>query len=358
MLYHWIISLPMMLCFFWSIFFFIRCLEGRNNLRIKVCILVFFIAATVLYTDHWLYFSEEGNAIGLWTYLIANLSVYPLYYMYLRALTHAKKSIETPLLFIPAAIIALLFPLNGHFEWFGEDRLILFVRICFAAEVIWVWWRGYLLLQETRARMDDTYSDDRSYLLRPTYIIQHLLGLTAAISMLLNVLGRDFFTESMLVCIPAVVMTALLYAIGYVAAHTTLPQETVEADSSTYQPPSKEDSSALMERIDRLMREQHLFTNSGLTIVDVATAAGSNRTYVSRAINRSYSISFSQYIARQRVLYAQMVLADARYKTDKEAIADAIALSGFASEQSFYRLFKEQTGTTPLQFRKQSVMNG
>jgi AraC-like DNA-binding protein len=56
-------------------------------------------------------------------------------------------------------------------------------------------------------------------------------------------------------------------------------------------------------------------------------------------------------VARQRVAFAKTVLKDSAYTTDKAAIQDAVILSGFASEQTFYRVFKEQTGQTPAQFR-------
>ncbi len=232
MLYQWLISLPMMVCFFWAVFFAVRAFEYGKDPWLNTTILLFFVAATVLYTDHWLYFSEFKTFLGLWSYLVANLCVYPLYYAYLRALTHSEKSIEVLLFLIPAAVIFIFFPLNARFGWLDGEYMLFFVRICFAFEVVWVWWRGTRLLRQTRARLDDTYSDDRGHLLHPTLIIQHLLGITAAISMLLNFLGRDFFAESMMATIPAVLMSTLLFAIGYVADRTRLPQEIIKSDYS------------------------------------------------------------------------------------------------------------------------------
>ncbi len=355
MLYEWIISMPMMLCFFWSIFWLFRWYGDRSEPRVKRTITLFFIAATILYTDHWLYFSGVQSFVGTWTYLIANLSVYPIYYTYLRALTRVRPNAEMYLLFLPAAVMAVFFPLNTHFGWFAGEHLLLITRLCFAVEVVWVWWRGYRVLRETRARLDDIYSDDRSYLLHPTYLIQHLLGITAAFSMCLNLLGRDFFAESMVVSIPAVVMSALLFGIGYVAAHTTLPQETIHTEAPQAKETTIEETDALMQAITTVLREQKLFALPDLTIQDLASAVHSNRTYVSQCINRRTGLSFSQYIARYRVEHARQILRDPGYSSDKEAVANAIALSGFASEQTFYRVFKELTGETPLQYRKSNI---
>ena len=356
MWYQWIISLPMMLCFVWSAFFAVRCFQEYNEPPFNFSILLFFIAATLLYTDHWLYFQEFYSRIGLYSYLVANLSVYPLYYVYLCALTRTKRPVELGLMLLPAALMALFFPLNARFEWLSVDTVFLFTRICFAIGVVWVWWRGHLLLKQTSERLDDTYSDDRSRLLHPTFIVQHLLAVTAAFSTLLNLLGRDFFADSMMVCLPAAVMSVLIFSIGYVAAHTTLPKESVEADAESNRGTvSNEEINQLIPKIDNLMRTNQLYTNSNLTILDLAAAVGSNRTYVSAAINRTYGVSFSLYVAKQRVEYAKMILADHRYTSDKAAIADAYALSGFASKQSFYRVFKEITSLTPLAFRKSQL---
>ena len=355
MLYYWIISLPMMLCFFWCIFFAVRFLRGSEEPRITVTILIFYIASTVLYTNHWLYFSDHQSIIGAYTYFIANLSVYPIYYMYLRALTRTKTNYEVLLLLLPALAMAVLFPIAKHHGGEFMEGVSRFARICFAIQVIWVWVRGSRLLRATQQRLDNTYADDRSYLLHPTYLIQHLLGITAAFSMCLNLLGRDFFAESMMVSIPAIIMSALLFGIGYVAAHTTLPQETIHTEAPQAKETTIEETDALMQAITTVLREQKLFALPDLTIQDLASAVHSNRTYVSQCINRRTGLSFSQYIARYRVEHAQQILRDSCYGTDKEAVMDAMTSSGFSSDQTFYRVFKEITGETPLQYRHKNL---
>ena len=227
MLFQWIISLPMMLCFFWSIFFALRFHRGSKEPRVTGSILLFYLAATILYTDHWLYFSDHPSFLGEWSYSVVNLCVYPLYYAYLRALTRTKISLEVPLLLLPAAVVAIVFPLNVRFHWGGEDLIHLIARLCFAAQVVWVLVRGYRLIRNTQRRLDNNYTDDRSYLLQPTHTLLLFVGFTAFVSMLLNLLGRDSFDGSVLVSIPAVLMSILLYGLGYVAAHTFLPEETI-----------------------------------------------------------------------------------------------------------------------------------
>ena len=92
MLFQFIISLPMMLCFFWSIFFLVRFYRGSDEPHVKGTILLFYIAATILYTDHWLYFSGLQSFWGEYSYSVANLCVYPLYYAYLRAIRVRRRT--------------------------------------------------------------------------------------------------------------------------------------------------------------------------------------------------------------------------------------------------------------------------
>ena len=353
MLQKLLISMPMMVCLFWGMFFFIRLFRRDNERRVTCMLALFFGAATVLYLDHWMYFSGVVRVWGEWSYGIVNLCVYPLYYAYLRALTRVKRNWEVPALLFPALIAVALFPIGRYTHLLTDANTFLFVRLCFMAQVIWVLVRGYQLLLRTIRRMDNTYSDDRSRLLAPTRVSLVLFGMTSAVSMILNFLGRDFFAQEAPVAAPAVVMSMLLFGLGFVAAHTVIPTETVtEEAADESEAAGAEETSELIRRIDTIMREKMLYTNAGLTVQDLATAVNSNRTYVSNAINRTYGVSFSQYVSRQRVEYAKLILRDVRYKTDKAAISDAISLSGFASDQTFYRVFKDLTGTTPLQYRK------
>jgi AraC-like DNA-binding protein len=368
MLYQWIISLPMMICLFWFIFFAVRAWFGEDEPRVKYTILLFYFASTVLYVNHWLFFSDSfqlspfnyqlsivNYQLSTYTYLLANLSVYPLYYMYLRALTRTKYTWDNFVLFVPTVLMAVFFPINTHYEWLAEETLHTFDRFFFAIQVIWVWICGFRLLNATQQRMDNTYADNRSYLLQPTHTLLVLLGITAVVSTLQNMLGRELFDGSQWVYIPAMLMSILLFSIGYVAAHTSLPVETVAPEETHEQDrATTEETDELMHKIATAMREQRLFADSHFTVQDLASAVGSNRTYISNCINRRTGLSFSQYVARYRVEYAQTILLDPQYTDDHDALAHAIALSGFSSDQAFFRIFKEVTGLTPLQFRQQN----
>ena len=80
-----------------------------------------------------------------------------------------------------------------------------------------------------------------------------------------------------------------------------------------------------------------------LKISDVATELCTNRLYVSAAINDEMGVSFSSYINHKRVNHAIQLMRSNPELTMYE-IAD---LSGFSSDKSFYRNFKNITGKSP-----------
>ena len=112
MFYQWIISLPMMVCFFWGIFFLIRCFRRSDEPLVNYQLLLFYIAATVLYFEHWIYFSGNAGIADERIYGIVNLCVYPIYYAYLRALTRVKANWEVLVLLIPPHIAIILYLLG------------------------------------------------------------------------------------------------------------------------------------------------------------------------------------------------------------------------------------------------------
>ena len=352
-----------MVCIFWCVFFVVRLVvrpngsvSGVQDRKVSTTLMVFFFAAAILYTDHRLFFSGIRHPVCEWTYMIVNLCVYPLYYTYLRTLTRAKRSKEMFVLLLPALLVAVL-PVVSVVPRIEQWSYVfcVFARICFAVQVVYVWVQGYRLLRNAQERMDNTYSDDRSRLLNPINIILHLFGVTALISMVLNLLGREFFTNGLIVLIPAVLMSVLLYGLGFTAAHTFLPAETVPEEQKPFN--GSEDmenvdkTAKRIELLNALMEREQLFLRPDLTIQELAVAAGTNRTYVSSAIHEAYGINFATYVNRFRIARAKQILKDPAYFLDKEAISNAIANSGFTSEQTFYRVFKEQEGQTPLQYR-------
>ncbi|MBR5716798.1 MAG: AraC family transcriptional regulator [Bacteroidales bacterium] len=109
----------------------------------------------------------------------------------------------------------------------------------------------------------------------------------------------------------------------------------------------------LIQRIEHIMNDERLFRNPELTIRDVAKELATNRLYVSRAINTIYGFSFTSYINRKRIDYAIALMKEHPLMT-LENIANE---SGFLSEKSFFRKFREVMGDSPRAYMKK-LKNG
>lgn len=91
------------------------------------------------------------------------------------------------------------------------------------------------------------------------------------------------------------------------------------------------------------------FTNTELSIVDVARAVGTNRTYVSRWC-KEQGMDFSGYIANIRVAYAERLLSETDY-----SIIDVAAMAGFSSPRSFRAAFVQRTKVNPSEYRATKI---
>ena len=90
------------------------------------------------------------------------------------------------------------------------------------------------------------------------------------------------------------------------------------------------------------------FTTPGITIEDVATTLGTNRTYLSSYIKQNFNMSFREWIAGLRIEYAKKLLTENLALSIKEVCAAA----GFISQSYFIRIFTEHEGMSPSKWKK------
>lgn len=104
----------------------------------------------------------------------------------------------------------------------------------------------------------------------------------------------------------------------------------------------------LMTRFSALMEERRLFTDPSLTVAAVADELGTNRTYLSKAINESTGKTFTQVVNSYRIRQAMAEISD--LEADKPLKQIAVE-SGFSSLSTFYVAFQSAVGMTPARYR-------
>lgn len=103
------------------------------------------------------------------------------------------------------------------------------------------------------------------------------------------------------------------------------------------------DDDVLRRKFEDLVVRQQIFLKQGIRITDIASMLDTNRTYISRLVNSTYNMSFSDYINILRIDYACQYLLD--HRDAKQS--DLAAACGFPNASAFNNIFKKTTGTTP-----------
>lgn len=336
-------SIPFMVCLCWFVAF---ALQYRRNDSPKRTLTWFLAACVLLYLCHALYLNG-GLSVGmesLWA--LCSLSVYPLYYIYIRELT-AKPLVGKmiALCLLPGVLVALaklLFP---------GDGADLARKVLFAIQVVTVCYLGYRDLVAFDKELADVYADIEGRETKDVKILLVSFVATSVLSMLANAIGKQYFTTSEWLVLALIPFSIMLYALSYIGFTRTFSvnQYLDDAKDDVETVPvieTKKEIDELEQKIEELMNEKRIYLQKNLKIGDVAVETGFCRTYVSNYINSKYGYTFLEYINRHRIEYAkELMLTDENAKT-----LNVAGKAGFSSEQSFYRNFHKFVGMNPTEW--------
>ncbi len=406
-----VISLPMLICIFWSVLLLLDWWEQRT--RAKAQMLVFMVVASLLYGCHFIFFNHLYGWMPATDtiYCMANLSVFPLYYLYIKEVTDEQKRKHWQVtLLIPALLAGMATGTLYLFMNTQEDQLFIekflyqgttdglsglamtqaivhiCVKIIFALQIPPILVKGIQKIKRYDQMVETNYADTD---LRKMYMAKSILVLfivTSVISFTANIIGKEYFdTTPWLVLIPAATFLTLLFLLGY-AGHRqnfTIQCLMMENTCDIELPTSKEDSPEEAQEevkeegvteaatdtnetteaeqgdcIERLRKNiigaietERLFLQQDLKINDISKLLHTNRDYIYKAINIRMGVSFSEYINRLRVDYAAQLMA----KNPKMPTNEVAFRSGFSSLASFYRNFKAYKDHPPLTYKKEST---
>lgn len=335
--------IPFMVCLFWFLVFVLK--YRRHNPAKKVHTW-FLLVCSVLYLCHALFFSSIVHHTLECIWALCSLSVYPIYYLYIRALTGVvPDDSQKILLLLPGLIVSAVM-----FLWPGRaaDYLRLFI---FTIQIVFVCWAGIQKLKAFDSEVASCYADADEFKTTDVRALLRALVLMSCLSIIANALGKSTFAGNDALLIPvALLFASLLFALGYLGYTRELSYkefaEDIPSDVCDHTPNMQFEN--LVRGLDKLMKEDKLFKENNLKITDVAGRLNSCRTYVSNCINQSKGETFSDYVNRLRIEEATAILSAER---DIKNIVLA-ELVGFTNEQSFYRNFKKFTGMTPTEWKK------
>ncbi len=102
----------------------------------------------------------------------------------------------------------------------------------------------------------------------------------------------------------------------------------------------------LSKKVLELFSREKIFLEPNITLTRMSMMIGTNTTYLSNAINSIYGCNFNVFINRYRIEESRRLLKESSLSVKEIALK-----SGFASNSTFYAVFKKETDMSPTQYR-------
>jgi len=361
---------PVYVTLFWAL---VLIFDRSRKHSPKIFLGKFMSVAFIIYLSHFFYFTGQYE-IYLYLdsiYTMASLSVYPLYYIYVRMLTvdsGFSPSVHLKYLALPAAVFLL--HLTGYLIMDKSDAIyylstvlpgvypgqyitgymkIIYnlFRIVFIFQAIIYLYMNYRLISSHNEKLQELYSNIERRNLDWVQFFNFSLAITSVSSVLAVLIGRDMFAASEIhLAVPSVIFSLMLFIIGLLG--NTQREVYTEQQNPAEMTVKENPPDRLDKMMEDLFEKRLIFKDTDLKIWDVCNMLGTNRTYVSRIINNYYGRNFCNHVNFYRVEYAKKLIRQNRGLTNQE-VAE---LSGFGSVNSLYRAFTSIENKTVGEFRK------
>ena len=368
MIYEIFTSLPLMVCVVMVIQLTLT-YRKRMDKAIR-WLLRWAIATLLLYSCHFIFFNHHIDLLPFsdTIYVVQNLTVYPLFLLYISEITDRiplsqQKSFLWSV-FIPPIMAGIVvgclygvmdagetkafitnYLYHGHETSLSGLPLVqgwvhIICHIIFAIQVIIVIVKGFRRIRRFNKTVQQLYADTENREIQSIPTILILFIATSLVSTIVNVIGRQMFVDNIIIALPSVAFSALIFALSWVGMQQNfsmrdIPEEQEKETEDTEQIADTPSSTSILiyERLETMMNEQQVFLQKDLLLNDVAKQLGTNRTYLLQALSSCAHMTFKEYINHKRIAYAEQLMEETPL-TPKVEIA---ARSGYNSMSSFYR---------------------
>ena len=287
-----------------------------------------------------------GAAVTLCFFYIVN----QLYELADLSLTHvtpvSKRRIILTLL--TSATYATVLGLAYHFASDSVFRMITMVCcLVYFVDSIYLSYEFYRNYKHITLNLSNFYADDYEAYLR--WMPRCRFMLTA-----INILSPIvvFFSLELMAFFNALISLVLFYVFvcyeryiifeKYCSEAVKMAEEDKDAEISKEMKTEERIRAAFSQWI-----EGKGYCQPNINIIDVCKAIGTNRTYLSKYINTHYNQTFRGLIAELRINDAKRLLA-----TSELSLVEIALQLGFPSQPAFSRIFIQQVGDKPSNYRK------
>lgn len=379
-------AIPTLIALFWCFVFLI---VGFLNKDYKK----YFLAAIMLvfafiYIGNLFYLNSNYTLYWYWSiiFLISNLILFPfIYYFVKSAILNYKLSRYDFRILYPAFLLSLLsFVL---FFLINPDEKSIYLQQLFSQEGSIENWNPILYLQKLKITIYplllfftallsimNIHNITKKYKHQEINIdqtskknivlklnrLQILLASIIIIYAIVIIINRSLFVEiNQMGSVYSLMLGAITFMVGYWGyGFDTQPALVLNEFGHDYSLNGKDKKSfqkytdskyILKKRLIALLEEDNIFKNEDLRLADVVKMLHSNRSCTSYVINSLMHSTFSDLINDYRVEYAKRLLFND--KNNSLTMNEIMAQSGFKSNSSFFRVFKQKTGFTPKEYK-------
>lgn len=221
-----------------------------------------------------------------------------------------------------------------------SDVLTEIIAILYPGMLILIFWEGYRVLHSTTSIQRKIAS---IYLSSFIFCVISVMLIGASLpTTLLADAGRDW-------------LSAFAFLVMLISTHGLIlfrQQQLDQKEQNTA--PSAQEEPELAQKIHTILVDEKRYLESSLRVADIARELNVPEYRIrSVMLNHFNAKNFNHYVNQMRIEHAKTILI-APDKVDWPVLVVGIE-SGFASAAPFTRAFKEFTGFTPGQYRKQQL---
>jgi AraC-like DNA-binding protein len=307
-------------------------------------------------------------------HIAANCLIFPVYHNYFRLLTVDEKFSwkVNGRFFILPIILVLIYGigvlLTPSFEYrtslfqnqaFPNSPQVLFLNIMrqifnyyIQFQVIYYLIKNSILLTKYGSRAEQFYSNIQDGKYNNAKMLNYILVINAVITLILYVIYNKY-TE-VAICLFPVLYGITVYMTGYMGykqkpVNPTFDLEIDEEPEMNEIQPLFNAQEKILDKLLKEFEEKKIYLNSELNILDVVSAIGTNRTYISVIINQQFNQNFCSFVNGYRIEELHRVYAENR-DFSNETLADCC---GFGSVNSLKRAVFAKTGLSIVEWKKQ-----
>lgn len=333
-----------------------------------------YLAAVVLFLSlhnvfYWIRDAELHRSIENYDfyYIPWNLLILPMYYSFVRIYFGIKDRLN-PIYFAPfilCYIIHLFFLVHSVILKKRSSEINEFVNVFYDVEeylaalfTVFVIWKTFSWIKKFESKNQKVNEPvNKTNWLKKLLYYGFFICFIWVLATIFNSTTNNKSINESLHYLVWISISILIYWLGYLGVYHGLVfaqrKNLNEHLNSERESTELRKNNKKIEYIIELIKKEKLFLDPLLSITSISNRLEINEQYFSRLFNQFHPEGFSTFINKLRVSQSKKLLLSNEFKN--YTVISIGLESGFNSKSSFFRVFREETGKSPAEFRRENM---